>query len=376
MNNDFRIRIFQPIVPEYRVALFDGLGARYCDRIEIWAAQGSGQDRSYPLSKMCYDYNHPMRKVGPFVWQKGLSLKGLKKRDVIVVCGDIHQLSSLWIALKARLCGVKVVWWGHHRTATSTGGAVWLRLSIARILSTVFLAYTRTGIDYLVKFGFSGKHVFATGNTINQEPIKAAVELWTAERLERFQTEHGIKDKKLLLCCSVLRSKVKLDLVIRALYSDSLSDVYLAVIGDGTEKAAWQSLATELGVDNRIKWIEATRDQMVIAPWFLSAKAFVYPGAIGLSILHSFSYGLPVITHGNVCHQMPEFEVMEDGKTGLCFHEDDVDDLKRKVTELLLDETRRNTMAEYCRDMAMGKYSMNQMVANYCTALEAAHELS
>ena len=374
MKDDFKIRIFQPIVPEYRVALFDGLGECYGERIEIWAAQGSGQDKSYPLSRMRYDYNHPMWKVGPFVWQKRLSLKGLNKRDVIVVCGDVHQLSSLWIALKARLCGVKVVWWGHHRTATSTGVAVWLRLSVARVLSTVFLAYTRTGIDYLVQFGFSSKRVFATGNTIDQEPIKAAVESWTTERLERFQAEHGIKEKKLLLCCSVLRSKVKLDLAIRALSSDALSDVYMAVIGDGAEKTAWQSLAKELRVDNRIKWIDATRDQMVMAPWFLSAKAFVYPGSIGLSILHSFSYGLPVITHGNTRHQMPEFEVMEDEKTGLCFKEGDVGDLEQKICALLADEGKRMDMTGYCRKLAFEKYSMKQMIANFCEAIEAAHE--
>lgn len=376
MKEDFKIRIFQPIVPEYRVALFDGLGECYGERIEIWAAQGSGQDRSYPLSKMRYDYNHPMRKIGPFVWQKGLSLKGLNKRGVIVVCGDIHQLSSLWIALKAKLQGVKVVWWGHHRTATSSDIAVKIRLAIAKKISDVFLAYTRTGVEYLANCGFKRDRVFATGNTIDQTPIRAAITEWTPGKLARFQEIQGIKGKKLLVCCSVLRPKVRLDLGIKALASDALSDVCLAVIGDGSEKGAYQELATELCVADRIRWIGATRDQMVMAPWFMSAKAFVYPGSIGLSILHSFSYGLPVITHGNACHQMPEFEVMEDGKTGLCFQEDDVDDLKCKVTELLLDETRRKTMAEYCREMASGKYSMNQMVANYCAALEAAHELS
>ena len=36
---DSRIRIFQPIVPEYRVALFDGLDRRYGGRIDIWAAE-------------------------------------------------------------------------------------------------------------------------------------------------------------------------------------------------------------------------------------------------------------------------------------------------------------------------------------------------
>lgn len=375
MQPDFKIRIFQPIVPEYRVALFDGLGERYGDRIEIWAGQAIGQDKSYPLSKMKYDYGHPLKRIGPVVWQKGLSLNGLGKGDVIVICGDVHQLSSLWIALKAKLRGVKVVWWGHHRTATSSDIAVKIRLAVAKKMSNVFLAYTHTGIKYLTSLGFEEGKVFATGNTINQTPIKEAIVAWAPEKLASFQEEKGIRDRKLLVCCSVLRPKVRLDLAIRALTSDRLSDVILAVIGDGSEKISYQRLATELGVKDRIKWIGATRDQMVMAPWFLSAKAFVYPGSIGLSILHSFSYGLPVITHGNSKHQMPEFEVMENGKTGLCFEEGNDADLEKKLCLMLSDESARLTMADHCQQLAFKRYSMTQMVLNYCNAIEAARKV-
>lgn len=376
MVPDFKIRIFQPIVPEYRVALFEGLGECYCDRIEVWADKGSGQDKSYPLRRMRYDYNHPFKKLGSFVWQKGLSLKGLHKGDVIVVCGDARQLSSLWIALKAKCCGIAVVWWGHHRTATSSDIAVRIRLAVAKRLSDVFLAYTRTGIVFLATSGFERDRVFATGNTIDQTPIKAAIAAWTPEKLARFQDEQGIKGKKVLVCCSVLRPKVRLDLAIRALASDRLFDVTLVVIGDGCEKESYQGLAAELGLADRIKWIGATRDQMVIAPWFLSAKVFVYPGSIGLSILHSFSYGLPVVTHRNANHQMPEFEVMEDGRTGGCFEEGNVEDMERKLYWLLSDESARLRMSRYCKALAFEKYSMGNMVANYCDAIEAAHSIA
>lgn len=373
MCSDFKIRIFQPIVPEYRVALFDGLGERYGNRIEIWADQAIGRDKSYPLSKIKYDYGHPLKGIGPVVWQKGLSLAGLCKGDVIVICGDVHQLSSLWIAMRAKRLGIAVIWWGHHRTASSTDRAVKIRLAFARKVCDVFLAYTRTGIGYLVSRGFEKESVFATGNTIDQMPIKEAIAAWSTAKLVRFQEEQGINGKKLLMCCSVLRPKVRLDLAIKALASDSLSDVFLVVIGDGDEKESYQRLAMELDVSDRIKWIGATRDQMEMAPWFLSAKAFVYPGAIGLSILHGFSYGLPVITHGNAEHQMPEFEVMEDGKTGLCFEEGDKTDLERKICLLLSNETARLKMGNYCRILAYERYSMTQMVSNFCDAIQVAH---
>lgn len=362
--SNIKIRIFQPIVPEYRVALFEGLGERYGENIEILAAEKIGKDVSCPLTKMRYDYAHPFKKIGPFVWQKGLSLKGLSKGDVIVVCGDIHQLSSLWIAWRAKCRGIKVVWWGHHTTATSTERGVKIRLAIARRLSDVMLAYTRTGIAYLEAHGFKKGKVFATENTIDQEPIKKAIAAWNG--VDRF------KGKKGLLCCSVLREKVKLDQVIRVLADARLKDVVLAVIGEGPMKAEYERIAAECGVTDRVIWLGATRDQMVMAPWFLSAKAFVYPGSVGLSILHSMSYGLPVIVHGNAEHQMPEFEVMEDGRTGFCFEENSTDDLLAKIVAFISDEDKRLEMSHYCQDLAFKRYSMKQMILNFSDSLEAA----
>lgn len=364
MTTDFKIRIFQPIVPEYRKALFDGLAIRYGNAIEVWAANNIGGDCSVALDRMRCDYSHPFMSIGPFFWQRGLSLKGLRRGDVVVVCGDIHQLSSLWIAWRAKRRGIRVVWWGHHKTATSTERCVKIRLFIARRLSDVMLVYTRTGISYLEGRGFERGRVFATGNTIDQEPIKKAIATWNG--IDRFAGKKG------LLCCSVLREKVKLDLVIRALADKHLEDVVMAVIGEGPMKAEYERVADECGVADRIVWLGATRDQKVMAPWFLSAKAFVYPGSVGLSILHAMSYGLPVVVHGNANHQMPEYEVMEDGKTGVCFAEDDIDDLACKIVTVLTDESARMRMSKYCRDAAYNRYSMNQMIDNFAAAIENA----
>ena len=365
MANNFKIRIFQPLVPEYRAALFDGIGRRYGEDVEIFASEGMGPDVSYPLKSMRYSYRCPLKKFGPFVWQRGLSIEGLSRGDVLVICGDVHQLSSLWYAWRARKRGIRIVWWGHHRTASSNDCAVAVRLWIAKRLSDVFLTYTRTGLRYLEGIGFSPDRVFATGNTIDQAPIKAAIAAQSDLRPNE-------SDSPILLCCGVLRSKIHLEMMIKALVDDRLKNAQLVVIGDGPEKANWQTLAADLGVKDRVTWIPGTRNQMDMAPWFLKAKLFVYPGSIGLSILHSFSYALPVVTHGNAAHQMPEFEVMEDGKTGACFAEGDLEDMIDKISSLLSDEPRRSKMGRYCQGLALGEYTMDNMIHNFCQAIESA----
>lgn len=362
-----KVRIVQPLVPEYRKALFDGLCEIRSWETEVLASDIFGGDFSVKLDKAKYDYGHSFRRVGPFLWQKGITLKGLTRGDVLVVCGDIHQLSSLWVALTARFCGVKVVWWGHHATATSSLLSTRIRLWIAKKLSDVMLVYTYTGVDYLEQRGFACGRVFATGNTINQEPINDAISGYDGK--DMFSGHPGV------LCCSVLREKVKLDLAIRALGDYRLKDVRMAVIGDGPMRQKYEEVAKETKVADRILWLGATRNQEDMAPWFLSAKCFVYPGAVGLSILHSMSYGLPVVVHSNPAHQMPEYEIMEDGRTGVCFNEGDVQDLANKLAWLIQNEDARREMSAYCRKVALEKYSINQMVENFARAVEAAHDV-
>ena len=214
--------------------------------------------------------------------------------------------------------------------------------------------------------------MFATGNTIDQNPIRDAINNWSDDSIAKFQSAQRIDGKDVLLVCGVLRPKMKLDQLIAAMAEDQLckKDVVLAVIGDGPQRGEYERKAKDFGVSERIIWVGATRDQGAMAPWFLSAKMFVYPGAIGLGILHAFSYGLPVVTHGNAGHQMPEFEVMDAGKTGLTFEEDDIKDLCEKIAFLLEHEDERQRMGRQAKDLAYSECTMSKMIENFSRTIE------
>ena len=55
------------------------------------------------------------------------------------------------------------------------------------------------------------------------------------------------------------------------------------------------------------------------------------PGNVGLTCIHSLSYGTPVCTHNNFFNQMPESEIITDGKNGIFFEENSLEDLKEKI---------------------------------------------
>lgn len=369
-TGNFKIRIFQPLVRAYRIALHDGLAAHYGDRIELWAADVPGA--SVPLKRMRYDYNHPMLRFGPFAWQRGLNLKGLSKGDVVIINGDLHQLSSLLIAIEARLKGIGVVWWGLHKMPNQNKFFLAVRKRVMMRLASTILFYNKSGIEWLKSEGYDTSHVFATGNTIDQASIKAALAEWTEERLAEFQRKEGLIGHRVVLTCSRIIEKQRLHEAIEALSKKPLAreGTLLVVIGDGPLKDDCQRLAERLGVSSRIRWLGAIFDERDMAPWFLSAKAFTYPGPVGLAILKALSYGLPAVL--NDTHNSTEAEIMENGKTGLLFKEHDTEDLARTLDELMSDEGRREKMSEYSRKVAFENYSMDMMINNFSAAIEDA----
>lgn len=374
------VDIVQPIVPEYRVALFDGLAEVTELDIAVQASQRMGRDASVPLRKAAYDYKHSMVCIGrlPLFWQCGLRLRNARKRgDVLVVCGDLHQISSLPLILRARAKGIGVIWWGHHVSAKPKALFVALRLMIARIMADCMLCYTEQGRTFLVNRGFAPNRVFATGNTIDLSKVEEATHTWEPGKLAVFKRTHGIEGSDVLLFCSVLRKKTRLDVLIRALAELKRrgNNPKCVIIGDGEMREVCQRLADDIGVANQIIWTGAIRDQMMLAPWFLSASIFVYPGPIGLSLIHAFSYGLPVVVNDNTSNHGPEYAIFSNGENGMAFREDDPVDLACVVEHMLSDPARMKRMGNVGRTTIFQDYSMSQMVCRFKEAILACSQL-
>lgn len=381
-NHAIRVDIIQPRVAHYRLALYEGLKKDSRIDFQVQASQKIGENWSEAGLDEHFDLNHPARLLmsGRIVWQCGLRLvKAKGSGDVLVVCGDLHFLSTIPLILRAKRRGIGVLWWTHHRSAGAKNWRVKIRLLITRLLSDCVLCYTNEGVKYLAKNGFHADRLFASGNTIdNRESIKAA-QSWSREAIAAFKKTNGIENLPVFLFSSVLRKKVQLDRLLEALSDARLQrkSWHLVVVGDGEMANTYKELACSLGINQRITWVGALYEEAKLAPWFLSASYFVYPGSIGLSLLHAFSYGLPVITHNRVQNHMPEFEAFKPDVNGVTYQEGSVEDLSAKLAEALErphDEYEK--MSKEAWETAHKEYSIETMVRSFTDAILGCSRLS
>lgn len=126
----------------------------------------------------------------------------------------------------------------------------------------------------------------------------------------------------------------------------------LMIVGDGEEKEYLQNLIERHGLESFVWLYGACYDDKVNAELIYNADLCVAPGNVGLTAIHSMTFGTPVATHHEFKFQMPEFESIKEGETGSFFEYND----RESIAETILkwfdihrgdrDEVRKACYAE------------------------------
>ena len=92
----------------------------------------------------------------------------------------------------------------------------------------------------------------------------------------------------------------------------------------------------------------------------------------GVTILHAFGYGLPVVTSDDAQSHGPEIEALVDGVNGLLYADGDVSAFASKLERLLLDVGERRAMSQRAAE-AVGPngYTIDRMVAGMADAIRS-----
>ncbi|MFC2112743.1 glycosyltransferase family 4 protein, partial [Bacteroidota bacterium] len=244
--------------------------------------------------------------------------------DIIICTGvDFHLIHTLIIFFVQRILrGRKFYWWSH----AGKGHQGRLGFLLRRIVyknSSGIMTYNSEGKNNLLAMGISMKRIEVVNNSVN--------------RIDYGFLNYDLFQKKsnptfsLIYSGRVSKSK-KVDMLIKALGKIKFSHQFnfkCYIIGDG-DIDLLKLLSQENNVYDNIHFVGAKYGQDNHR-YFLESDLFVYPGGIGLSILHAMSFGLPVITTDDMkCHG-PEFELMLPGINGSVFEDNSIEDLAEKI---------------------------------------------
>ncbi len=356
-----KIIVVQPSVPSYRYGYFTRVAERIGKSFSVYASPGNLDVLSERDSIPAWEHPLPaIRHIGPYVaWQSGALSIVIEKGDLVVISGAPRCLSNIALLIKARMCGATTIWWGHYWSSTSRKWSATIRFTLMK-LSDAFLFYTdQEKSEYLAKIKNCRQiPVFALNNGIETDEISSLRAPYSAR----------CRKRDLVYIGRVIQ-KSNLDLLINALSQPSCAGVTLDIIGDGDDKARLQARCLELKLDQRVTWHEGSVDEVKIAAVFNRCKLFVYPGAVGLSLIHALAYGLPVIVHGDRWKHGPEFAALETGSNGLTFANGDPATLSEVIADTLgkpADLTRMSAAAIATIDEF---FNATDMADRFCDAI-------
>ncbi|MEM8864294.1 MAG: glycosyltransferase family 4 protein [Planctomycetota bacterium] len=373
-----RVVIVQPSLAKYRVPVYRELAARPGIDLRVWYGDEPGIGAAEPDGFAAAEKPMTIRHVlGQEVrWHAAqLQAVGLDDADVVLLSWSSRYLSLLPALAKARRRGMPTVLWGHGYSKGETPTRRFVRDLFGK-RATALLFYDRATADRAIADGWPEDRVYVAPNAIDQSPITAAIDQWRTppDRLQAFAEEHDLKDAEPVVFLSRLLPENRADLLIEAVakLKDKRSNLVALIVGDGPARGDLEQLAQRLGVADRVRMPGAIFDDTQLAPWMLMSRLFVYPANIGLSLLHAFGYGLPVITSQDLAAQNPEIVALVDGKNGKLVPPDDADAVAEAIDTLLSDPQRLAAMSAEAATTVRERFSLTAMVDGMQAALRAA----
>jgi glycosyltransferase involved in cell wall biosynthesis len=375
-----RVIIEQPALAQYRVPVFRELARRPGLDLRVHY----GANGKVPNAAADGFLATPVRsRYIPFgpreaVWNASCwRTAATRSADVLMLTWNLHHLNLVPALLRARANGIATVLWGH---GYSKDDVAWRRLAReqAARLATALLFYNDRAKDGFIAGGWSPERLHVALNTIDQQPVQAARSAWLHEpdRLAAFRSKQGIDGRPVLLFVSRLQPENRVDLLLRAsaLLRQKHAGLKTVIIGKGPASDMLRRLARALGIDDAVIFPGAIYDEMRLAPWFLSATALCYPENIGLTLLHAFGYGVPVVTSAALDRQNPEIDALEHERNGLLYEHANVPAMVEALDAIIAHPHLAAAMSERARATALQRFTLGQMVNGVEGAIHYARE--
>lgn len=331
-----KVLIIYDSFPHYRAGIISSLNSSKSFRYAFLGSTTS-RDPSIKTFNFSEEYNFenmPFYEIGPFTIQTNIFNKIKSSHsDCFIFLGNPYFISTWLAVIYLRLSGHPVYFWSHGWLSSHENILKRLFRNCFLSLADGTFLYGHRAKDIGISQGFNPDRLHVINNSLDflfQSEIFKKIQNYDANT---YKTELGFsKEKKLLICSARLTKKCRFDILLNAVFllkQSTPNPIQVILIGEGPEKQSLQKLAINLGIDV-IFW-GACYDEETLCKLYYISDLTVSPGKVGLTAIHSMTYGTPVLTHNNFDNQMPEYETILPGITGDFFEENSANDLARAI---------------------------------------------
>lgn len=335
-----RVHLYTNIFPHYRKSLWDSLISLNDFEFVFYFSNKSRQgietvnvSNEYKSNSLKHFSKIKNIFIGKhIIWQVGV-LKSLFTKNLksAIFLAEMTIIST-WIAtIILKLRGVKVIYWGHGLYGSEKGLKKNLRLLFLS-LADHNLVYEKNSEKNLLNNGFDKVKTSVVYNSINFFKQRDLFNKLVDNNPKKiFNNDYPV----LLFIGRLTKSKKINQLIDATLLLNKSSNFNLLIIGEGNEKKRLEVQSRNLINQGKCIFYGKCYDEDILSKLIYMSDLTVSPGNVGLTAIHSLSYGTAVCSHSNLLNQMPEVEAIIDGENGFLFDEDNTEDLVLKIKDWL-----------------------------------------
>ena len=290
------ILILQNEIMEYRKPLYNGLADYY--EITVLHSGNPSVKRGDRYKEIII----PQQELlGVKYHSRSPLADTIDQYESVIAMFDLRWPGYIWpLIWKNR---PRFILWGHGYGRSSTAAVFRDRLMKK---ADAILLYDDESARRIIKRGVDESKIYVAWNTVKVENHK----------------NYSEESKRSFLFVGRIQKRKRIDLLIESFsrIKDRIKDDFLIdIVGFGQkEKDNLTNFAHSLGVLNKVIFHGEVHDQEALANLYKRCVAYVSPGHVGLGVLHSFAYGVPVVTDAFARHG-PEFSNLSNGENALLF---------------------------------------------------------
>lgn len=305
------------------------------------------------------------------IWQLGVFRLGISENFTsLILLGNMYCLSTWVNAILGRVTKKHVTMWTHGLLGGDNKLKLFFRLMFYRLAHDLFV-YENRSKNLLVDNGFNENHIHIIYNSLNYDLHKKLRENLNDYILTEFKKGVFSNDLPTLIYTGRLIPSKKINQLIEAISLLKVKRIKIncIIVGSGSELEKLKKITTEKNLENII-FYGPCYDEEVLSMLIGMSDLMVSPGNIGLTVVHALSYGTPALSHDNLSNQMPEIEIIEYGRTGLLFKENNIQDLANKIETWINNGKSRNTIRHLCYKKIDSHYNPYYQVSVFNKIIE------
>lgn len=276
-----------------------------------------------------------------------------------VVLMDLNpRVPHIWLTLAVRRAlRRRTVLWGHafpRRGASSRTGRI--RLALAKCADAL-VTYTKQQAKEIE-------------GLLPKAAVYPAPNALLSRQAMGFEPATG---RTGILCVGRLEGEKKPSLLLEAfarLVAEG-SDANLTFVGEGSEEPTLRRRTSQLGLSERVRFLGHVTDISILRREYARAVVSVSPGYVGLSLIQSLGFGVPMLISRNE-HHSPEIEAAISGWNSVFFRTDDVAHLTECLIQFMNERGEWLSRGDAIASDAANRYSVEAMAEGLIAAMKGS----